>query len=265
MNRPTSPLREDLAFCAGPAPAQVAAGSTTVVRQSGVAIPVTLAPPGSAVSHSWTGKATRERTIFKVNIYPFVLRIGMRMWPEENSLPSTENRQRRWTIRSIDTFYRRLLEMHIPMTMRLVMTRDISGESIANASDDAPDPATVGLRARYESRLRSRPGLIEERASPLRHTRRQSEGVLEARHSQFPDLASVAGTRNRTMQDQNADSPVFWSWQFYKCLSKVSKRQRQSSDRQSLQSRSAHRDNSSVSCDLLPLPEIPSVPTILPI
>ena len=74
--RTMSALREeDLALCAGPAPSQVAAGSTTVVPQSGVAFPVTLTPPWSIVPLLWTGTATRERKIFKVNVYAFRLHV----------------------------------------------------------------------------------------------------------------------------------------------------------------------------------------------
>jgi hypothetical protein len=124
-----------LAVCAGPAPAQTAAGSTVIDPQSGVAFPVTLAPPGSAGPHQLTGTATRERTIFKVNVYAFGLYVDAEVARKE--LASFKGKPPE----ALDhTFYQRLLEMRIPMTMRLVMTRDISGEAIAKAFDDALKP-----------------------------------------------------------------------------------------------------------------------------
>lgn len=120
---------------AGPAPGQVTAPSTMVDPQSGVAFPVTLVNSSSALPHRLTGTATRERTIFKVNVYAYGLYVDADAARGELAM------FRGRTADSLDrTFFQRLLEMRIPMTMRLVMTRDISGEAIAAAFDDALKP-----------------------------------------------------------------------------------------------------------------------------
>ena len=38
------------------------------------------------------------------------------------------------------TFFRRLLDFDVPMTLRLVMTRDVSGSDVAGSFDEALTP-----------------------------------------------------------------------------------------------------------------------------
>lgn len=103
--------------------------------QSGVAFSVTLTLHGSAVPQQLTGTATREKTIFKVNVYSYGLYVDADAARSE--LAMFKGR----TADGLDrTFFQRLLEMRIPMTMRLVMVRDVSGEAIANAFDEALKP-----------------------------------------------------------------------------------------------------------------------------
>ncbi len=124
-----------LAFFVAPALSQVAASPTRVDPQSGVAFPVALTPPGSAVPHQLTGTATREKTIFRVNVYAYGLYVDADAARREFAVYKGKPPE------ALDrAFLQRLLEMRIPMTMRLVMTRDISGEGIANAFDDALKP-----------------------------------------------------------------------------------------------------------------------------
>jgi hypothetical protein len=130
--------------------------------QSGVAFPVTLAPPGSAGPHQLTGTATRERTIFKVNVYAFGLYVDAEVARKE--LASFKGKPPE----ALDhTFYQRLLEMRIPMTMRLVMTRDISGEAIAKAiaprvQQHSNDSAAISICASWpEARSSSSPAALE--------------------------------------------------------------------------------------------------------
>jgi hypothetical protein len=133
-------------FYAGPAQAQVAASSTMVDPQSGVAFPVTLVPPGTAVPHQLTGTATREKTIFRVKVYAYGLYVDADA--ARRDLGMFKGR----TADSLDrTFFQRLLEMRIPMTMRLVMARDVSGEAIANAFDEALKPR-VAIAAKESNR-----------------------------------------------------------------------------------------------------------------
>ena len=122
-------------LCTKPAPAQNAAPSTVVDRQSGVAFPVMLPSPGGGAPHQLTGTATRERTIFKVKVYAYGLYIDRDIAQRELAM------FRGRPAASLDrAFFQRLLEMRIPITLRLVMTRDVAGEAIGNAFDDALKP-----------------------------------------------------------------------------------------------------------------------------
>jgi hypothetical protein len=126
-----------LALHAGSAAAQLASQSTIVDRQSGVAFPVALIPPGGGAPHRLTGTATRERTIFRLKVYAYGLYVNA--GAARTVLAAFVGRPAA-ALESDQTFFQRLLDMRIPMTLRLVMTRDVAGEAIGNAFDDALKP-----------------------------------------------------------------------------------------------------------------------------
>jgi hypothetical protein len=119
-----------------------AAQSTVVDRESGVAFPATLIPPGGGNLHQLTGTATRERTIFRIKVYAYGLYVDAglaRMMFASFGADSAK------TLETDKAFFQRLLDMKIPMTMRLVMTRDVAGAAIGNAFDDALKPRIARL------------------------------------------------------------------------------------------------------------------------
>lgn len=120
-----------------PLAAQLSAQPTIVDRESGLAFPVTLTPPGGSTPHQLTGTATRERTIFRIKVYAYGLYVdagaARTVFAAFAGKPATAFEGDR-------TFFHSLLDMRIPMTLRLVMARDVTGEAIANAFDDALKP-----------------------------------------------------------------------------------------------------------------------------
>lgn len=162
-----------LGFHISPFWAQLAAQVTIVDRQNGVAFPVTLTPPGGSVPHQLIGTATRERTIFKVKVYAY----GFYVDPGAARADLAQFVGR--PADALDrTFFQRLLEMHFPMTMRLVMTRDITGEAIGNAFDDALKPR-VAWAAKERNQTEGPAALERFRSSfNLRELRRGSEFIF---------------------------------------------------------------------------------------
>ena len=126
-----------LLFLHAGAAGQPAAQPSRVDRQSGVAFPVVLAPAGGGPLQQLTGTATRQRTIFRVKVCAYGLYVeadaAHKHLASFAGRPVSElNRDR--------TFFRRLLDMRIPMTLRLVMTRDVAGDAMREAFDDALEP-----------------------------------------------------------------------------------------------------------------------------
>ncbi len=122
------------------ATAQSTAQPAVVDRQSGVPFPVVLTPPGGGPRHELVGTATRERTIFKVKVYAY----GLYVDPEAARAHLTSFAGRPASALDRDpAFFRRLLDSSVPMSLRLVMTRDVAGAALGGAFDDALKPRVV--------------------------------------------------------------------------------------------------------------------------
>jgi len=117
--------------------AQEPTPDTVKERRSGTPFPIRLTPPGTTTPHQLMGTAIRERTFLKVRIYAFGLYVdpdGARstLSAFAGMSASTLERDRR--------FYRRILDMDFAMALRLVMTRDVAGDAVADAFDSALRP-----------------------------------------------------------------------------------------------------------------------------
>jgi len=124
------------------------AGPPAQVDERGVAFPVTVTPPGGGRSHHLTGAATRERTIFKVDVYAYALYLE----PDAARAHLVAFAGRPAPAIDRDrSFYARLLEMRIPMMLRLVTTRDLAGDQLRDAFDDALQPRVA--RAAVELKM----------------------------------------------------------------------------------------------------------------
>jgi hypothetical protein len=106
-------------------------------RSSGVAFPVELAVPGTEMTHVITGTGIRTKTFLKVKVYAF----GLYVDPAAASTAlvdyaGMEGKE----LEKNDEFFDTVLEQDFGMTLRLVMTRDVGGEDMAEAFDGALRP-----------------------------------------------------------------------------------------------------------------------------
>lgn len=114
-----------------------AAGAQTVTEpSSGVAFPVELEVPGGG-RHVLTGTGLRTRTVLKVKVYAF----GIYMDPAgaRSQLAAFAGRDAR-SLAGDAKFYDAVLAMNVPLSLRLVMTRNVAGEDMAEAFDGALRP-----------------------------------------------------------------------------------------------------------------------------
>jgi hypothetical protein len=105
---------------------------------TGVAFPTTLSVGGA--DQRLTGTGVRTRTMLKVKVYAFGLYVDA---------TSAKTAAGAWAgktaaqLQADPAFYAKLLELGFPMTMRLVMTRNVDGETMAEAFDEALRPRVV--------------------------------------------------------------------------------------------------------------------------
>ncbi|UCF41094.1 MAG: chalcone isomerase family protein [Gemmatimonadota bacterium] len=123
-----------LGWLAGPLVAQV---GMTVEQNSGVAFPMAISGVGSGASQALTGMGIRTKTFLKVKVYAFGIYVdeagaeaALSDWVGKTYLD----------LQSDQGFYDRILQMDFPITLRLVMTRDVGGEDMAEAFDGALRP-----------------------------------------------------------------------------------------------------------------------------
>jgi hypothetical protein len=121
------------------------AGSAAMARsaqsvtdpQSGARFPAALTPPGGGSSQQLTGTATREKTIFRIDVYAYGLYVDA---ARARATLETFAAQPLASLERGEVFFQRLLEMQIPMTLRIVMLRDVKGAALGQAFDDALKP-----------------------------------------------------------------------------------------------------------------------------
>ena len=117
--------------------AQSTAPNRVYEPRSGTPFPLSLTPPGGTTLHWIMGTGIRQRTIFRIKIYAFGLYVdpeGARASLSRFAGVSAS------TLERDESFYRQLLDLDFAMTLRLVMTRTLDGEDVAEAFDDALRP-----------------------------------------------------------------------------------------------------------------------------
>jgi len=133
MRRTITPLLAILA--SGVLSLTATAQETVAEPSSGVPFPTRLAAP--AGDEMLMGTGIRTRTILKVKVYAFGLYVdptGAR-----DALAAFAGKDHK-ALSGDRSFYATLLERRFPMTLRLVMTRDVGGEDMAEAFDGALRP-----------------------------------------------------------------------------------------------------------------------------
>lgn len=108
-----------------------------------VAFPTTLSVDGS--TRQLTGTGVRTRTMLKVKVYAFGLYVDAAA--AKSALGAWAGKDAA-ALQADATFYAKVLEMGFPMTMRLVMTRNVDGATMAEAFDGALRPRVVAAAGR---------------------------------------------------------------------------------------------------------------------
>lgn len=119
------------------------AAQTVTEPSSGVAFPVTLAVDGG--QHTLTGVGLRTRTVLGVKVYAFGVYVDAA--PARTALASFAGRDARALSRD-PALYETLLRMTVPLSLRLVMTRNVTGEQMSDAFDGALRPRVVAAATR---------------------------------------------------------------------------------------------------------------------
>ncbi len=105
--------------------------------KSGRAFPVSLQVPVGEDVHTLVGTGIRTKTFLKVQVYAFGLYVDVA--PAISALQGWAGYSARELERD-QSFYEELLKGHFGMTLRLVMTRDVDGDDMGEAFDDALRP-----------------------------------------------------------------------------------------------------------------------------
>jgi len=121
-----------------------AAAQTVTEPSSRVAFPVSLTGADGS-SQVLTGTGLRTRTVLQVKVYAFGLYVDE---AQARSTLASYAGQTPEQLAGTPAFYDALLRMSFPMTMRLVMTRNVTGEQMSEAFDGALRPRVVAAAGR---------------------------------------------------------------------------------------------------------------------
>ena len=132
------------ALLAHPTSAQEATEATVLEPSSKVPFPVHLGIPGHSEQHMLTGTGIRTKTFLKVKVYAFGLYVAE---DAARTALSGFAGQSAKDLEKNDEFYAKLLEMGFPMTLRLVMTRNVGGDDMADAFEGALRPRVQAAAA----------------------------------------------------------------------------------------------------------------------
>ena len=129
LRRMTVPF---LALLAGSGIAMPLAAQTVNEPSSGVPFPVHLAAPGGEELLMGTG--LRTKTFLQVKVYAFGLYVDSAA--AATALASFAGKELK-ELQKDQAFYEAILARQFPMSLRLVMTRNVDGETMASAFEEA--------------------------------------------------------------------------------------------------------------------------------
>lgn len=140
------------------APAVVAQDvGVQIEPKSNVPFPIEISAAGGGDTHVLAGVGIRTRTFLQVKVYAFGIYVDEE--PARQTLSSFAGQTARDLERN-DAFYRRILDRDFGMTLRMVMTRDVDGETMADAFDGALRP-----RVELAAAEKNMPGGVEALAT----------------------------------------------------------------------------------------------------
>ena len=105
--------------------------------KSSVPFPVEIAAAGGGGTQVLAGVGIRTKTFLQVKVYAFGIYVDEQ--PARQTLSSFAGQTARDLERN-DAFYNRMLDLDFSMSLRMVMTRDVDGETMADAFDGALRP-----------------------------------------------------------------------------------------------------------------------------
>lgn len=117
-------------------PAAAGAQDTMTEPGSGVAFPLRLSAPAGG-EQVLTGAGLRTKTFLQVKVYAFGLYVDSAGAVAALAPHAGKDRK---ALQNDQAFYDDLLKLQFPMTLRLVMTRNVGGEDMAEAFDGALRP-----------------------------------------------------------------------------------------------------------------------------
>jgi len=117
--------------------AQDASAAVELEPSSGMPFPVELVIPGGGATHVLAGTGIRTKTFLKVKVYAFGIYVDEA--PARTALARFANQTAR-DLEGNQEFYDWILRRDFGLTLRLVMTRDVGGEDMADAFDGALRP-----------------------------------------------------------------------------------------------------------------------------
>ena len=124
--------------------AQEVAQPIAIEPSSGVIFPMEVGVPGGDARHYLAGMGIRTKTFLKVKVYAF----GLYVDRDAAETALSEWKGKMWPdLQKDDTFYAMLLAMEFPITLRLVMTRNVGGDDMAEAFDGALRPRVQAVAA----------------------------------------------------------------------------------------------------------------------
>jgi hypothetical protein len=124
--------------------AQEAAQPIAIEPSSGVIFPMNVTTPGGGADHYLAGMGIRTKTFLKVKVYAF----GLYVDREAAEAGLSDWKGDMWNdLQKDDSFYAALLAMDFPITLRLVMTRNVGGDDMAEAFDGALRPRVQAVAA----------------------------------------------------------------------------------------------------------------------
>ena len=133
MRRPMQSVITALVLLGMAAPA---VAQTVEEPSSKVPFPVAIEAPGGG-TQVLTGTAIRTKTFLKVKVYAFGIYVDQAA--AKTALSAFAGKEAK-ELEKDDGFYGTLLQMRIPMSLRLVMTRNVGGEDMVDAFDGALRP-----------------------------------------------------------------------------------------------------------------------------
>lgn len=114
-----------------------ASTDSVVERYSRRAFPVTITVPGRVIQHTLIGTALRTKTFLQVHVYAYAIYVNADQARQQLAAWRGKTAKE---LEKDEGFYKALLSGTLGKSLRLHMTRDVGGDDMAEAFDEALGP-----------------------------------------------------------------------------------------------------------------------------